>query len=205
VTLAAATLLAWAAPSLTQEPAASPAEASPTATAAPQVTFETSMGIVLVELDPEKAPLTVANVLEYARSGFYDGTVFHRVIDGFMIQGGGFTEDLKKKDTRAPVRNESHNGLSNVRGTLSMARTQDPHSATAQFYINLVDNLALDAAQPAFPGEEPRGGWGYTVFGRVLEGMDVVDAIAKVKTGPRPNGMRDVPLAPVKILKATVN
>lgn len=164
----------------------------------PQITFETNHGLILVELEPELAPDTVANVLEYARSGFYDGTVFHRVIDGFMIQGGGFDENLHKKPTRPPVKNEGGNGLRNERGTIAMARTRDPHSATAQFYINTVDNPSLDAANNA-------GGFGYAVFGKVIEGMDVVDAIAKVPTGNRPNGMRNVPLENVVIVKATVS
>lgn len=163
----------------------------------PRVTIETSKGVILVELDPSAAPKSVENFLRYARSGFYDGTVFHRVIAGFMIQGGGFTADLTKKPVGAPIENESKNGLSNKRGTIAMARTMAPHSATAQFYVNLVDNANLDA----------RGGqWGYAVFGRVVEGMDVVDAIAAVPTDFARSGgqtMRDVPTTPVTILKVT--
>jgi cyclophilin family peptidyl-prolyl cis-trans isomerase len=160
----------------------------------PQVTLETNKGVILIELYPDKAPKSVANFLEYVRSGFYAGTVFHRVIDGFMIQGGGFTEDLKKKDTRAPVENESENGLSNARGTIAMARTSDPDSATAQFYINSVDNEGLDSGKTA-------DGWGYTVFGKVIEGMEVVDEISKVQTHLK-NGMQNVPREPVVILSA---
>ncbi|HVS14982.1 MAG TPA: peptidylprolyl isomerase [Thermoanaerobaculia bacterium] len=162
----------------------------------PQVTLETNKGAILIELFPDDAPETVANFLEYVRSGFYAGTVFHRVIDGFMIQGGGFTEDLRKKDTRAPVENESDNGLSNARGTVAMARTSDPHSATAQFYINSQDNAAfLDSGKTG-------DGWGYTVFGKVVEGMDVVDEISKVATHLK-NGMQDVPREPVVIVSAS--
>ncbi|REJ85462.1 MAG: peptidyl-prolyl cis-trans isomerase [Acidobacteria bacterium] len=195
VALAAAATL-WASGATGQEGTESASGQPAAAASPPQVTIETSMGAILIELDPVNAPLSTANFLEYVRAGFYDGTVFHRVIDGFMIQGGGFTEDLMKKPTRDPVRNESGNGLSNARGTIAMARTNDPHSATAQFYINQVDNPALDKANA--------GEWGYTVFGRVLEGMDVVDAIAKVATGPRPNGMNNVPREPVTIVSATV-
>ena len=165
---------------------------------APQVTLETNQGTIVLELYPDKAPATVANFLEYVKAGFYDGTVFHRVIDGFMIQGGGFTADLAKKDTRAPIKNESENGVSNARGTIAMARTQDPHSATAQFFINSVDNGGgLDH------GKTPQI-WGYAVFGKVVEGMDVVDKIAKVETGTR-NGMANVPVNAVVIVKATAS
>lgn len=171
--------------------------ATPAAAQKPQVTIETSKGVILVELDPAAAPKSVENFLRYARSGFYEGTVFHRVIAGFMIQGGGFTADLNKKPVGAPIENESKNGLSNTRGTIAMARTMAPHSATAQFYINLVDNANLDASG---------GQWGYAVFGRVIEGMNVVDAIAGVPTDfARAGGqtMRDVPVEPVTILKVT--
>jgi cyclophilin family peptidyl-prolyl cis-trans isomerase len=165
---------------------------------APQVTLETSLGVIVLELDPAKAPVTVANFLEYVKAGFYDGTAFHRVIDGFMIQGGGFTADLAKKDTRAPIQNESENGLSNARGTIAMARTNDPHSATAQFFINTVDNAAgLDHGKTAQR-------WGYAVFGKVTQGLDVVDKIAKVPTGSK-SGMQDVPVTPVLIVKATAS
>ena len=139
--------------------------------------METSKGTITLELNDEKAPATVANFVEYAKSGFYDGTIFHRVIDGFMIQGGGFTRDMNQKATREPIRIESMNGLGNARGTIAMARTMDPNSATSQFFINLVDNGFLDFTAPT------RQGYGYAVFGVVTDGMDVVDAIAKVRTG----------------------
>ncbi len=163
----------------------------------PTVTMETSKGTIVLELYPEKAPKTVANFLSYAKEGFFDGTIFHRVIPNFMIQGGGFTPDMQQKPTRAPIEIESNNGLHNERGTIAMARTSDPDSATAQFFINLKDNGFLDYSAPT-----PQG-WGYAVFGRVIEGMDVVDAIAQVPTGRR--GMhQDVPLEPVIIEKVTV-
>jgi peptidyl-prolyl cis-trans isomerase A (cyclophilin A) len=146
--------------------------------------MKTSLGDITLELYRDKAPQTVENFLVYADDGFYDGTIFHRVIDGFMIQGGGLGPDMQKKPTREPVVNEANNGLKNVRGSIAMARTGDPHSATAQFFINHSDNDSLD-----YPS---RDGWGYTVFGRVVSGMDVVDAIAEVPTGPR-GGRRDVP------------
>ena len=139
--------------------------------------IETSMGTITLELDEAKAPLTVANFVQYAKDGFYDGTIFHRVIDGFMIQGGGFTKDMNQKDTREAIRNEAMNGLKNDRGTIAMARTSVVDSATSQFFINLVDNDFLDFQSPS-----PQG-FGYAVFGKVTDGMDVVDKIAKVKTG----------------------
>lgn len=142
----------------------------------PTVLLETSSGDILIELFPDKAPQTVANFLQYVDDGFYENTIFHRVIPGFMIQGGGMSARMDEKDTREPVQNEADNGLKNERGTLAMARTRDPHSATAQFFINLVDNDFLDHSQPTLDG------WGYCVFGKVTEGMDVVDKIAKVKT-----------------------
>lgn len=160
------------------------------ALAHPRVTLDTSQGTIVVELFEEKAPVTVKNFLDYVDSGFYDGTVFHRVINGFMIQGGGFDGALDQKKTRAPIANEADNGLKNERGTLAMARTSDPDSATAQFFINLTDNSSLDHR-----GKTPRG-WGYAVFGRVIEGMEVVDRIARLKTGVSAlNGYpaRDVP------------
>ena len=161
----------------------------------PQVALETSMGKIVVELDAARAPKTVENFLGYVRDGFFDGTIFHRVIPGFMIQGGGFTADMDKKSTRAPIENEASNGLSNERGTIAMARTSDPNSATAQFFINTVDNSRnLDPV----PGNA-----GYAVFGKVVEGIDVVDAIAGVKT-TRKNMMADVPVEPVTIEKASV-
>ncbi len=142
-----------------------------------KVTMETSVGTITLELDGEKSPKTVANFVKYASDGFYDGTIFHRVIDGFMIQGGGFTRDLNQKQTHESIPNEAMNGLKNRRGTIAMARTMVPDSATSQFFINLVDNDFLD-----FRSETPQG-YGYAVFGEVTDGMDVVDAIAKVKTG----------------------
>ena len=142
-----------------------------------KVTMETSMGTITLELDDAKAPVTVANFVQYAKDGHYDGTIFHRVIDGFMVQGGGFTKDMNQKETREPIRNEAMNGLKNLRGTIAMARTMVVDSATSQFFINLVDNAFLDFQNPT-----PQG-FGYAVFGKVVDGMDVVDQIAKVKTG----------------------
>lgn len=158
------------------------------------ITIHTNYGAIALELDADKAPETVANFLEYAKAGHFDGTLFHRVIPGFMIQGGGFDAKMSQKPTRAPIRNEASNGLSNESGTIAMARTNDPHSATAQFFINLKDNDFLDQVS------ESGQGWGYCVFGRVVSGMDVVEKIAKVKTGV--HGMhRDVPVEPVVIEK----
>ena len=169
--------------------------AQPTA-AASKVLLKTSMGDITLELYPDKAPKSVENFLGYVGNGFYDGTVFHRVIAGFMIQGGGFTADLRQKKTRAPVVNESKNGLSNLRGTLAMARTADPNSATAQFFINTVDNPRLDYAGDANPG--------YCVFGKVVSGMDVVDKIRTVATGPQGPFASDVPAIAIVIEKASV-
>ena len=170
--------------------------AQPAATA-PKVRFETSKGPFVLQLDAAKAPKTVENFLQYVRDGHFDGTVFHRVIPGFMIQGGGFDADMKQKPTRPPVANEADNGLKNARGTVAMARTNDPHSATAQFFVNLVDNAFLD-----YRGKTPQG-WGYAVFGQVVEGMEAVDAIAKVATGNR-GPHQNVPVEPVTIQKATI-
>jgi cyclophilin family peptidyl-prolyl cis-trans isomerase len=156
------------------------------------IRFETTMGSFTVELYEKEAPLSAQNFLDYVDAGHFDGTVFHRVIPGFVIQGGGLTADMRQKQTRAPIRNEADNGLKNRRGTLSMARTNDPHSATSQFFVNLVDNAFLD------PG---RGGAGYAVFGTVVEGMDVVDKIAAVKTGSKA-GHQDVPVTPVEVRSA---
>lgn len=161
----------------------------------PRVRVETSLGNFEVLLNAEKAPKTVANFLGYVNSGFYDGTIFHRVIDGFMIQGGGFTDDMAKKPTKNGVPNEADNGLKNLRGTVALARTTDPHSATSQFFVNTVDNAPLDHTD-----KTPRG-WGYTVFGKVVDGMDVVDAIAKAPTGTV-GPFRDVPTETVVILSA---
>jgi peptidyl-prolyl cis-trans isomerase B (cyclophilin B) len=142
-----------------------------------KVTMETNKGTITLELDGDKAPTTVENFLSYVKEGFYDGTIFHRVIDGFMIQGGGFTRDMNQKPTRGGIKNEAMNGLANKRGTIAMARTMVPDSATSQFFINLIDNDFLNFTSPT-----PQG-YGYAVFGEVVDGMDVVDAIAKVKTG----------------------
>lgn len=165
----------------------------------PVVSLQTNHGEIVIQLQQDKSPLTVANFLEYVNSGFYDGTVFHRVVDGFMIQGGGFTENLVKKPVNDPVKNEAENGLTNARGTIAMARTRDPHSATAQFFINHADNGEfLDQGNTG-------DGWGYAVFGYVVGGMEVVDEIAKVKTGKRievPN--MPVPVEAVIIQKAVV-
>ncbi len=160
------------------------------------VQMETSAGTLRIELDDEKAPLSVANFLEYAKKGHFDGTVFHRVIKGFMLQGGGFEAGMKQKPTAAAIKNEANNGLKNKKYTLAMARTSDPHSATAQFFINCVDNDFLD-----FRAENAQG-WGYAVFGRVVEGMDVVDTIEKVKTG-RKGFHDDVPVDDVLITRVT--
>jgi len=164
----------------------------------PQVELKTTLGTIVVELDVEKAPLTVENFLQYVKDGHYDGTVFHRVIPGFMIQGGGFTADFKEKTTRAPIRNEAGNGLRNATGTLAMARRPDPHSATAQFFINVADNNSLNFR---FPTQE---GHGYAVFGKVVKGMDVVERIVKVQTGPGPAGHQNVPVKPIIIESAKV-
>ena len=156
------------------------------------VRLHTNFGIIGLELDKDKAPETVANFLEYAKSGFFNNTVFHRVIDGFMVQGGGFEPGMKQKATSGAVKNEANNGLKNDKYTVAMARTSDPHSATAQFFINVADNTFLNHT-----AETPQG-WGYAVFGRVVEGTDVVDQIRKVKTGTR--GMhQDVPMDDVII------
>jgi cyclophilin family peptidyl-prolyl cis-trans isomerase len=157
---------------------------------APVVVIETSLGNITVQLDPEKAPISVKNFLSYVDEGFYNGTIFHRVIKGFMIQGGGMTADMQRKPTKAPIRNEATNGLSNVRGTIAMARTGEVNSATSQFFINTIDNGArgLDHS-----GIDPAK-FGYAVFGKVIDGMDVVDKIESVKTGPG-----DVPVEPVVI------
>jgi peptidyl-prolyl cis-trans isomerase B (cyclophilin B) len=158
-----------------------------------RVVLETSKGRIVIELDPDKAPQTVNNFLDYVKAGHYDGTIFHRVIPGFMIQGGGFDSGMRQKSTRSPISNEADNGLLNSRGTIAMARTGDPHSASAQFFINVVDNTFLN-----FKSKTPQG-WGYAVFGKVVEGMDVADSIAAVKTKAQ-----DVPVEPVIIQKASV-
>jgi len=164
------------------------------AAGAPQVKLSTSAGDIVLELNPDKAPKTVENFLQYVKDKHYDGTVFHRVIDGFMIQGGGFTADLQQKATRSPIALETSGGLTNDRGTIAMARTGNPNSATAQFFINVVDNRMLNAPNP--------DGYGYAVFGKVVSGMEVVDKIKAVPTTTK--GMnQNVPVTPVTILSAT--
>ncbi len=161
------------------------------------ILMQTNHGDIKIELNAEKAPVTVANFTKYVEDGFYDGTIFHRVIDGFMIQGGGFTEDMTQKRPNESIKNEASNGLSNKIGTIAMARTSDPHSATAQFFININDNTFLD-----FKSETSQG-WGYCVFGEVVEGMDIVNKIKAVATGNY--GMhQDVPLEAVIIEKVTI-
>ncbi|MQY51193.1 peptidyl-prolyl cis-trans isomerase [Rhodocyclus tenuis] len=167
------------------------------AVAAPKVELQTNLGRIVIELDAARAPATVDNFLAYARDGFYDGTIFHRVIDGFMIQGGGFEPGLKQKKTRAPIKNEANNGVRNERYTVAMARTGDPHSATAQFFINVNDNTFLNYRAPT------PDAWGYCVFGKVVAGSEVVDAIAKVKTG-RVGFAEDVPKEDVVIRSAKI-
>jgi peptidyl-prolyl cis-trans isomerase A (cyclophilin A) len=176
-------LLSWVAPAMAQT------------AAAPRVRIETSKGAFTVELDAVRAPLSTANFLQYVRDRHYDGTMFHRVVGNFVVQGGGYLPDGTLKPVRAGVPNESGNGLSNRRGTLAMARTGDPHSADAQFFVNLVDNLSLD------PGPSR---WGYAVFGRVVEGMETIDAIASVPTGERPGFGEDAPLEQVLIVSVRV-
>ena len=197
------TVLALTTVSAAQDAAKPAAPAAPTAPAAPAAPAEdkvvfvklaTSKGDIILELNETKAPLSVANFVQYVKDGHYDGTTFHRVIGNFMIQGGGFTPDMKQKDTRAPIKNEWQNGLKNTRGTISMARTSVADSATSQFFINVVDNGGLDL---------PRDGAAYAVFGRVIGGMDVVDAIRNVRTGIK-GGMRDVPVEDVMITKASM-
>jgi peptidyl-prolyl cis-trans isomerase A (cyclophilin A) len=160
----------------------------------PLVVFETTKGKMTIELYPKEAPITVENFLTYVKDGFYEGTVFHRVIPRFVIQGGGMDADMNRKATRAPIKNEADNGLKNLRGTLSMARTNDPNSATSQFFINLVDNTALDKSEASA---------GYAVFGKVIRGLDIVDVIAKVQTTTK-GQYKDVPAQPITITKAYV-
>lgn len=161
----------------------------------PRVRIQTSVGAIVLELDPERAPLTVANFLQYAKEGHYTGTLFHRVVPGFVIQGGGYTAKGELKPTRSPIFNESGNGLSNLRATVGMARSSVPHGANCQFYINLADNPALNP-QP--------GRWGYAVFGQVVEGMNVADKIGDVSTGPVKPFAEDAPLKPVTIEKVEI-
>lgn len=160
-----------------------------------RVRFETTSGDFVVELDAARAPLSVANFTQYVRDGHYDGTIFHRVVSNFVVQGGGYTVDGKEKPTRPAVPNESGNGLSNRRGTVALARQDDPHSATSQFYVNLVDNLSLDPGPPR---------WGYAVIGRVVEGMDVIDKIASVVTGSQGALGDEVPVEPIVVKHAAM-
>lgn len=168
-------------------------DAGGAADANPRVKFETSMGNIVLELYPEKAPKTVANFLAYVDAGFYDNTIFHRIIKGFVVQGGGYDAAMKEKATRPPIENEAKNGLKNSAGTISMARTSEPHSASSQFFLNLRDNASLD--YPSFDG------WGYAVFGKIVEGNDVLAKMGEVPTGVT-KGMQDVPQQPVMIKKA---
>jgi cyclophilin family peptidyl-prolyl cis-trans isomerase len=188
---AVAAVLVLGSVSLSAQSAPAPA---PAAKPNPRVALDTSKGRIVVELFPDKAPLTVANFLQYVKSGFYNGVIFHRVIPDFMVQTGGFTPDMTQKPTKGQISNESKNGVRNERGTLAMARLSEPHTASSQFFINLKDNRSLDHSAR---------GWGYTVFGKVVEGMEVVDAIATVRTTTKgPHG--DVPVEPVIIKKASV-
>ena len=171
--------------------ATTPAALDPT----PHVALKTNLGEIVLELDQQKAPKSVANFLQYVKSGYYKGTVFHRVIDGFMIQGGGFDKNMKQKATKAPIKNEAQNGLQNVTYSVAMARTGDPNSATAQFFINVNNNAALD-----YPG---RDGFGYAVFGKVVSGMDVVDKIKAVPVADK-GPFENVPVTPVVIESATL-
>lgn len=178
---------------LAQAPA--PDKAAPAATVPPVVvTLETTLGPVVLELDAQNAPRTVANFVQYVKDGFYDETIFHRVIPGFMIQGGGYLGGLQQKSTRPPIAIESRNGLKNRRGTIAMARTSDPNSASSQFFINLVDNAGLD-----YPGPD---GYGYTVFGKVIQGMEVVDKIAVTPTKARGPAFANLPEKPIFVTKA---
>ena len=161
------------------------------------IKLHTNFGEIAIELDAEKAPITAANFLQYVEDGFYENTIFHRVIDGFMIQGGGFDTDMRQKQTKAPIKNEADNGLANKRYTIAMARTPNPDSASSQFFINVADNDFLNFSAPTAQG------WGYCVFGKVTAGTEVVDKIRQVRTGNR-NGHQDVPLEPVIIERAEV-
>lgn len=175
----------------------------------PEMVMETTEGVIVIELFEEQAPKSVANIIQYAEDGFYEGTIFHRIISGFMVQGGGFGQDMVKRPVGEGIANESKNGLKNDRGTVALARTGDPHSATAQFYINLVNNDSLNYPRKLSPGEtsttegSERVGWGYAVFGRVVEGMDVVDRMARTRTRTV-NGRPDVPVVPIVIEKVTI-
>lgn len=162
------------------------------------ISLHTNYGVIKLNLFADKAPVTVENFISYVKDGFFDNTIFHRVINGFMIQGGGFTADMEQKETKATIKNEANNKVPNNKGTIAMARTNDPHSATCQFFINVADNDFLNFSS------ETSSGWGYCVFGEVVEGMDVIDEIKKVATG-RSNGHTDVPVTPVIIEKAELH
>jgi len=182
----------------TEKPTDKPAEPlTKQPTDQPTVRLETSLGNMIIELNPSAAPKTVENFLSYVNEGFYSGTIFHRVIKGFMVQGGGFTGNMQQKPAKASVINEADNGLKNLKGTVAMARTNAPHSASSQFFINTVDNGFLD-----FKTKTGRG-WGYCVFGKVIEGMDIVDAIEQKPTAVK-NGFRDVPVTPIILKKAVL-
>ncbi|MBN2736144.1 MAG: peptidyl-prolyl cis-trans isomerase [Spirochaetales bacterium] len=161
------------------------------------VKFETTLGEIIIEMYPDKAPATVENFIKYVEQGFFDGTIFHRVIPGFVVQGGGFLPGLERKETMAPVKNEADNGLKNLRGTISMARTSDVNSATSQFFLNLVDNSNLD-----FVSKTPQG-YGYCVFGKIIKGLEIIDEIAKIKTSSV-GYYQDVPTKDIMIDKATI-
>ncbi len=193
-------LLALAAPwaSLAQAASSKPTESTKTKRKVKMVKLQTNFGPITLELDAKAAPETVANFLQYVKDGHYDGTIFHRVIDGFMIQGGGFTADMEQKPTREQIKNEAQNGLKNVTYSIAMARTPDPHSASSQFFINIADNAFLDFRAPNAQG------FGYCVFGKVSEGQDVVDRIRKVRTGNRA-GHQDVPVENVIIEHAEIS
>lgn len=178
------------------EPTPAPATASDK-TAAPKVKLTTTLGTVILQLDNEKAPISTANFLTYVKEGFYNGTIFHRVIKGFMAQGGGFDKNFKQKETHAPIKNEANNGLANKRGTIAMARTNDPNSATAQFFINYKDNEFLNYSSPTISG------WGYAVFGKVIQGMEIVDEMAKQPTENR-SVHQDVPKTDIVLEKAEI-
>ena len=191
--------LAWASPSFSQEakPATKPKPEPAAATTPVKIIFETTKGTIELELDPVKAPISTANFVNYVKKGHYDGTIFHRVIPGFMIQGGGFTADMQQKPTDAPIKNEAANGLKNLRGAICMARTNVVDSATCQFFINVKDNDFLNYSSP-----DPRG-YGYAVFGKVTKGLDVIDAIVSVPTTSK-NGHGDVPVDPISITSAKI-
>ena len=195
--LLCAALLVFSLGSAAQAASSPTIQGNPAMSTNPHVKLQTNFGDMVIELYQEKAPKTVANFLKYTQEGFYDGTIFHRVINNFMIQGGGFEADMKQKPTHDPIENEANNGLKNDKYTLAMARTSDPHSATAQFFINVADNEFLNFTAPT------SNGWGYAVFGKVVEGTDVVDKIKAVKTGNK-GFHQDVPVEAVIIEKATV-